>query len=257
MGPRKQESNLRLDSRAAMMQGGDSGPAIVPGRPGKSLLVKAIRHEGDIQMPPDSRLEDDQVATLTRWVAQGAAWPDELGGATIRRGAITSEDRAFWSFQPVRPRPAPEVAIAPGSARPSIAGSWRSWNPGGCIPVRPADRRTLIRRATFDLTGLPPTPEEVDAFLADASPDAFARVVDRLLASPAYGEHWGRHWLDVVRYADTAGETADYPVREAYRYRDYVIARLQPGHAVRSVRPRAGRRRHHGRGDARARTPGW
>ena len=94
----------------------------------------------------------------------------------------------------------------------------------GLHPVRPADRRTLIRRATFDLTGLPPTPEEVDAFLADASPDAFARVVDRLLASPAYGEHWGRHWLDVVRYADTAGETADYPVREAYQYRDYVVA---------------------------------
>ncbi len=108
-GPRKQESNLRLDSRAAMMQGGDSGPAIVPGKPGESLLVKAIRHEGDIQMPPDSRLKAEQVATLSRWIAEGAPWPVEAAGAAIRQGTITAEDRAFWSLQPVRPRPAPEV----------------------------------------------------------------------------------------------------------------------------------------------------
>ena len=118
----------------------------------------------------------------------------------------------------------PRSRIATGSARRSIDGSSRDWKSKELHPVRPADRRTLIRRATFDLTGLPPTSEEVDAFLADASPDAFARVVDRLLASPAYGEQWGRQWLDVVRYADTAGETADYPVREAYKYRNYVIS---------------------------------
>ncbi|MGP0062713.1 MAG: PSD1 and planctomycete cytochrome C domain-containing protein [Isosphaeraceae bacterium] len=223
-GPEKQESNLRLDSRAAMMQGGDSGPAIVPGKAEESLLVKAIRHQGDIQMPPDSRLKDDQVTTLTRWVAQGAPWPEQAGGAAIRQGGITPEDRAFWSFQPVRPRPAPAVKDRDWVRSPVDRWILAGLAAKGLHPVQPADRRTLIRRATFDLTGLPPTPEDVDAFLADASPDAFARVVERLLASPAYGERWGRHWLDVVRYADTAGETADYPVREAYKYRDYVIS---------------------------------
>jgi hypothetical protein len=223
-GPRKQESNLRLDSRESMMQGGDSGPAIVPGKPGESLLVKAIRHEGDIQMPPDSRLKAEQVATLSRWIAEGAPWPVEAAGAAIRHGTITAEDRAFWSLQPVRPRPAPEVRDRAWVR--TVVDRWilADLEARRLRPVGPADCRTLIRRATFDLTGLPPTPQEVDAFIADRSPDAFARVVDRLLASPAYGEHWGRHWLDVVRYADTAGETADYPVREAYRYRDYVVA---------------------------------
>ena len=223
-GPQKQESNLRLDSRAAMIHGGDTGPAIVPGRPEASLFVKAIRHEGEIQMPPDSRLKDEQITSLTRWVADGAPWPDDVGAATIRRGAISPEDRAFWSFQPVRTRPAPEVEDRNWVRSPVDRWILAGLEAKGLRPVRPADRRTLIRRATFDLTGLPPTPEDVDAFLADASPDAFARVVERLLASPAYGERWGRQWLDVVRYADTAGETADYPVREAYKYRDYVIS---------------------------------
>ncbi len=224
-GPKKQESNLRLDSRAAIMQGGDSGPAIVAGKPGESLLVKAIRREGDLRMPPDSRLDDGQVATLTRWIAEGAPWPasDDTKGASIRRGAITADDRSFWSLRPVHALPAPQVRNA-GWVRTSV-DPWilAELEARGMHPAPPADRRTLIRRATFDLTGLPPTPEEVNAFLADESPGAFERVVDRLLASPSYGEHWGRHWLDVVRYADTAGETADYPVREAVRYRDYVI----------------------------------
>jgi hypothetical protein len=223
-GPRKQESNLRLDSRAAMMQGGDTGPAIVPGNAEQSLLVKAIRHEGDLQMPPDSRLADEQITTLTQWVSRGAPWADDAGGATIRHGGITPEDRAFWSFQPVRPRPAPAVADRNWVRSPVDRWILAGLESKGMRPVRPADRRTLIRRATFDLTGLPPTPEDVDAFLTDATPNAFARVVERLLASPAYGERWGRQWLDVVRYADTAGETADYPVREAYKYRDYVIS---------------------------------
>ena len=207
-----------------MMQGGDSGPAIVPGKAEESLLVKAIRHQGDIQMPPDARLKDEQINAFTRWIAQGAPGPMTFGGAPIRRAAITPEDRAFWSLPAGPPTTGPRCQ---GSRLGSLAG--RPMDPGGTrgegvAPVRPADRRALIRRATFDLTGLPPIPEDVHAFLADASPDAFARVVERLLASPAYGERWGRHWLDVVRYADTAGETADYPVREAYKYRDYVIS---------------------------------
>src|SRR5262249_52816975 len=129
-----------------------------------------------------------------------------------------------WSFQPVRPRPAPEVEGRDWVRTPVDRWILASLEAKGLHPVRPADQRTLIRRATFDLTGLPPTPEDVDAFVADRSPDAFARVVERLLVSPAYGERWGRHWLDVVRYADTAGETADYPIPEAYRYRDHVVA---------------------------------
>ena len=223
-GPRKQESNLRLDSRVAMMQGGDTGPAIVPGKADESLLVKAIRHEGEIQMPPDAQLDREQISTLTRWVARGAPWPNEVAGAMIRQGGITPEDRAFWSLQPVRHLAPPHVHDRNWVRSPVDSWILSGLESKGLRPASSADRRTLIRRANFDLTGLPPTPAEVEAFLSDSSPDAFAKVVDRLLASPAYGERWGRLWLDVVRYADTAGETADYPVVEAYKYRDYVIS---------------------------------
>ena len=222
-GPKKQESGLRLDRRDAALRGGESGPAVVPGKPDESLLIRAVRHEGDLEMPPDDRLEDEQVAALTRWVARGAAWPDDSKGIATRPGEVTPEDRAFWSFRPVVPPPTPAVDDRDWPRTPVDPWILAALEARGLRPAAPAGRRTLIRRATFGLTGLPPTVEEVDAFLADASPDAFARVVDRLLASPAYGERWGRHWLDVVRYADTAGETADYPVREAHRYRDYVI----------------------------------
>ena len=160
-GPRKQESNLRLDSRAAMMQGGDSGPAIVPGRPGESLLVKAIRHEGDLEMPPDSRLADDQVATLSRWIADGAIWPAEPAGAAIRRGAITAEDRAFWSFRPVRPQTPPEV-------------SDRAW-------VRtPVDRWIL---AAMESRGTAPDPAHGPS---DPDPPGHLRP-DRIAADPRGG----------------------------------------------------------------------
>lgn len=223
-GPKKQESGLRLDGRDAALRGGDGGPALVPGKPDESLLVKAVRHEDDLQMPPGVRLKDEQIAALTRWISRGAAWPDDAKGVAARRGGVTPEDRAFWSFRPVVVQPAP--AVRDREWLRTAVDPWvlAALEARGLKPVGPADRRTLIRRATFDLTGLPPTPEEVDDFAADAAADAFARVVDRLLASPAYGERWGRHWLDLVRYADTAGETADYPVREAYRYRDYVVA---------------------------------
>jgi hypothetical protein len=223
-GSRKQESNLRLDSRAALLRGGDSGPALVPGRPEQSRLVQAIRYDGELRMPPDYRLKDEQIATLTRWVAAGAPWPDDDARATIRRAALSAHDRAFWSFKPVRAGPAPEIKDHDWVRTPVDRWILARLESKGLHPVRPASRRALIRRATFDLTGLPPTPEDVDAFLVDESPDAFTKVVERLLASPAYGERWGRRWLDVVRYADTAGETADYPIREAYKYRDYVIA---------------------------------
>ena len=223
-GPKKQESGLRLDGRDAVLRGGESGPAVVPGKPGASLLIEAIKRLGDLQMPPDAPLKGEQIAALTRWVANGALWPDPARGASTRRDPIGTADRDFWSLRPVAPPDPPPVKDR-GWLRTAV-DPWilTALEAKGLKPVAPSDRPTLIRRATFDLTGLPPTTGELDGFLADTSPDAFARVVDRLLASPAYGERWGRRWLDVARYADTAGETADYPVRDAYRYRDYVVS---------------------------------
>jgi Protein of unknown function (DUF1553)/Protein of unknown function (DUF1549)/Planctomycete cytochrome C len=222
-GPKKQESGLRLDSRTALLRGGSNGPAFVVGKPAESLLVKAVQHQGELKMPPGKKLESQQVAILTKWIEMGAPWPHEAPGVALRSGEVTPEERQFWSFQPVRNPPMPNVKNRDWILSPIDAFILARLEQAGIEPARPADRRTLLRRVTFDLIGLPPTPEEIDAFLADSSPEAFPRVVDRLLASSAYGERWGRHWLDVVRYADTAGETADYPVREAYLYRNYVI----------------------------------
>jgi hypothetical protein len=223
-GAAKQESGLRLDSKSMAIKGGDRGPAIVAGDPERSLLVQACRRNGDLKMPPDESLRPEEVAGLVEWIRRGAPWPAESVRSSTRGGPITAQERQFWSFQPlahtlppnVRDRAWPRTAID----RFILA----RLDAERLAPVRPADKRTLIRRATFDLTGLPPIPDDVEAFVADGSPVAFDRVVDRLLGSPAYGERWGRHWLDVVRYADTAGETADFPVREAYRYRNYVLA---------------------------------
>ncbi len=222
-GPKRQESELRVDSRAALLHGGVKGPALVAGKPGDSLLLKAIRQEDKLKMPPGKKLPATDIATLTKWIEMGAPWTPGASGITTRSGEITAEERQFWSFQPVRNPPLPEVKNRTWVQSPVDRFILSKLEETGIEPARPADRRTLLRRVTFDLTGLPPTPEEIEAFLADSSPDAFAHVVDRLLASPAYGERWGRHWLDVVRYADTAGETADYPIREAYLYRNYVI----------------------------------
>ncbi|MDB5350370.1 MAG: Protein of unknown function (DUF1553)/Protein of unknown function (DUF1549)/Planctomycete [Planctomycetota bacterium] len=223
-GAKKQEAGLRLDARQGLIQGGETGPAIVPGDPAKSLLIQAVTHAGDLAMPPDRRLSDVQIADLKRWVELGAPWPAGDRPVTIRTGEITEADRRFWSFQPLAHPPIPAVANRSWIRTDVDAFILAKLETNGISPSPLADRRTLIRRATFDLTGLPPTPREVSDFLADSSPDPFARVVDRLLASPRYGERWGRHWLDVVRYADTAGETADFPVREVHLYRDYVIA---------------------------------
>ncbi len=228
-GTQKSESGLRVDQRERLLQGGDSGPALVPGDPAGSLLLKAVRHEDDLAMPPTGRLKPEQVAALERWVADGAPWPEgmTLGGTApgtgVRSGPITEIERAFWSFQPLARPAVPTVATAREARTPIDAFVLDRLDREGLSTRAPADRRTLIRRLTFDLTGLPPTPAEIDAFLADRSPAAYDRLVERLLASPAYGERWGRHWLDVVRYADTAGETADYPTPLAYKYRNWVI----------------------------------
>jgi mono/diheme cytochrome c family protein len=220
---KRQEGALRLDARSAIIKGGDSGPAVVVGKPEASLLVSAIRHEGDRKMPPDEQLKPHEIAAIEAWVKDGAYWPEEKVISLTRSGPPTEAERSHWAFQPVRRPSMPQVSNAAWPATPVDHFVLAKLEASGLLPQAPADRRTLLRRVTFDLTGLPPTREEIAAFLADPSPDAYSRVVDRLLASPHYGERWGRHWLDVVRYADTAGDGADYPVPEAHLYRNWVV----------------------------------
>lgn len=223
-GPRKQESGLRVDSREAIVKGGISGPGIVPGKPAEGTVLAAILHRGDIEMPPDEPLSKREIASLTKWVTDGAAWPQSSTTPTQTSDSISAQARQHWAFQPVKSPTVPQTRNTTWPISDIDRFILARLEAKQLQPSSPADKRTLIRRVTFDLTGLPPTPAEIAAFLADTSPEAFARVVDRLLASPHYGERWGRHWLDVARYADTAGDGADYPVREAYKYRDWVIA---------------------------------
>jgi hypothetical protein len=211
-----------LDSREGLLKGGNSGPAVVPGHPERSLLVKAIRgSDDDMRMPPKGELlASHEVADFEAWIRRGAPDPrrPDTKAVAAKAALDLSEARRFWSFRPVADPPVPAT-----SPNPIDAFIRAKLDEKGLAPTEPADPRTLLRRATFDLTGLPPTPDELDAFLADRSPDAFEKAVDRLLASPAYGERWGRHWLDLVRYADTAGDSSDFPIPQAALYRDYVI----------------------------------
>ena len=227
-GEKKQKGDLRLDSRAATLAGGSTGPAVVPGKAGESLLVDAINYGDLYQMPPKSKLPPSEIAVLTRWIEMGAPWPgDDRPKAAAKEGGFDLEARAkHWSFRPIRAPEPPEVL---DDAWPKDAIDrfvLAALEARGLAPASEADRRTLIRRATFDLIGLPPDPAEIDAFLGDESPDAFEKVVERLLASPHYGERWGRHWLDLVRYAETAGHEFDYDLPGASGYRDYVIRAL-------------------------------
>jgi uncharacterized protein DUF1553/uncharacterized protein DUF1549/cytochrome c len=224
---KKPRGGLQLDSIEAMLKGGASGqPAIVPGDPEKSLLIKAIRHtDAKLQMPMGGKLPDQVIKDFEAWVKMGA--PAPRGSSTTAASNYPSynfdEARKFWSFQPLKDHQPPKVKNGAWVKSPIDRFILAKLEEKGLKPVADADKRSLIRRATFDLTGLPPAPEEVEAFLKDTSPNAFEKVVDRLLGSQAYGEKWGRHWLDVVRYADTAGDNSDYPVIAAYRYRNYVI----------------------------------
>ncbi|MDB5388784.1 MAG: Planctomycete cytochrome, partial [Planctomycetaceae bacterium] len=229
----KKRGGLLLDSREGWLVGGDSGPAIVPGDPEKSLLILAVRQtDKDLRMPPKQKLTDMQIADLETWVKNGAVdprqaivgKPEELNARTKPKYGMTLEaGRQFWSFQPVQNPVVPVVKNAIWARNDIDNFILSRMEQAGVTPAPTADPRTLLRRVTFDLTGLPPTPAEMDAFLADAAPNAFERVIDRLLDSPRYGERWGRHWLDVVRYADTSGNASDYPVPQAHRYRDWVI----------------------------------
>ncbi len=221
-GPKKQGSGLRLDSRQAALEGGEAGPAIVPGEPDKSPLIRAIRHEGDVHMPPKGKLPEPAVRAMADWVKAGAPWPEApISAADARADA----SKSHWAFQPVRKVDPPPIPSVNGPVSPVDAFVLEKLAAKTLAPSAPADRRTLLRRASNDLTGLPPTAAEFLAFEADRSPDAFAKAIDRLLASPRYGERWGRHWLDVARYADTKGYVFQQERRfpYAYTYRDYVV----------------------------------
>ncbi len=220
-GGTKAKGGLSLQSAAGWQKGGESGPAIVPRKPDESLLVEAINYRS-LEMPPadkGGKLPDDEIAVLTKWVMMGAPDPrdgrDEIGGMTRAAAQL------WWAFQPL-----PRVDVA-GDLRTEAkhidALLQRKLERQGLPTAPPADRRTLLRRMTYDLTGLLPTPAEVEVFVADQSPEALSTVIDRLLASPQYGVKWGRHWLDVVRYADSAGENSDRPLPHAWRYRNWVI----------------------------------
>ena len=226
-GPDKQRGGLRVDSLAALLAGGDSGPAIVPGDVEASSLVAAIRHDG-WNMPPDGRLPDDQIAALERWVALGAPWPGASAEASVgarKEAKITAEDRAWWAYRPVA-RPAVPAADAGGATHPIDCFIRARLATEGLAPAEPASPAVILRRLFLDVTGMPPTDDEAATFLADPSPTAVDRLVDRLLADPRYGERLARHWLDLVRYADSDGFRQDAFRQQAWRYRDWVIDAL-------------------------------
>ncbi|HAV61572.1 MAG TPA: hypothetical protein DCY13_04310 [Verrucomicrobiales bacterium] len=230
-GAEKQKGGLRLDSPAGIEAGGDTGPILSPGQPADSRIILAVSYEDeDLKMPPKTRLSADQVKILRDWVSAGAAMPASPTGAEpVTRGAgfeINDEDRRHWAFQPLR-RPAVPAVKDPSWVRnPIDAFVLNQLEKRGLSPNPPAERRLLLRRAAYNLTGLPPSPEEVEAFTADEAPDAWPRLVDRLLGSPQYGEKWARHWLDLVRYAESNSYERDAAKPNAWRYRDYVIRSL-------------------------------
>src|SRR5262245_32482805 len=204
-------SDLRLTSREAALGGGKRGPAITPGQPGQSLLFQAVSHSGKLAMPPGAKLPGEEIEVLRAWIDKGAEWPQQ---------SIQTKNRDWWAFhKPLRPK-IPQVAGA-GSAIDAFI--LEKLNTAGVDLTSEADRLTLLRRACFDLHGMPPTSDQIGEFLNDSSTNGWERLIDSLLASPRYGEKWGRHWLDLVRYGDTSGFEQDPYTLEAWRYRDYVI----------------------------------
>ena len=223
---------LRVDSREALLKGGVSGPSLVPGDPAKSLLITAVLQTGELKMPKGSKLKSEEIDDLTAWVKAGATWPASSVPVTVSKSGeyvITPQQRAFWSFQPLKTVAPPAVQDTAWAKTDIDRFILARIEKEGLKPVAPANKRALLRRATLDLTGLPPTPEEIDAFEKDTAPDAFAKVVDRLLASPHYGERWGRFWLDIARFGEDDYRSLDpmgrglNPYPNAYIYRDWVI----------------------------------
>lgn len=225
-------SGLDMSTGAAFFAGGASGSLVNVESPEKSLLLMALSYEGTLKMPPTGKLKDDEIEKLREWVKMGAPWPGvdkkeavaaATGGTRKHGTAISDEDWKFWAFQPVKKAKAPAVKDAAWVRSPIDAFILQKLEEKGLRPAAKADKYALLRRVTYDLHGLPPTEQEIRDFVADQSPDAFRRVVDRLLASPRYGEKWGRHWLDVARFADSTGNDEDHRYPYAYKYRDYVV----------------------------------
>jgi mono/diheme cytochrome c family protein len=223
-GEERQRGGLRLDSPEALLRGRGEGPVVVAGDPERSPMIHAVLQDGQVKMPPKGKLSDESIQVLIAWVKMGAPWPAREASAGKPSVHAILKD-THWAFQPIRDPPVPEVRDSGWCASPIDRFILQKLEEKEIPPAPRADRRDLIRRVTFDLTGVPPTPEEVQSFVGDQSPDAFAKVVDRLLASPRYGERWGRYWLDVARYSDTKGyvfeEERRFPY--SYTYRDYVI----------------------------------
>jgi Protein of unknown function (DUF1549)/Protein of unknown function (DUF1553)/Planctomycete cytochrome C len=225
-------AGLRVDSLAGMKKGGDSGPALTPGDPAKSLIVEAVNYRNDdMAMPPKKKLDDAQIQILTEWVQMGAPWPGSDHAMSAPQGNEPYDWEKFrtnhWSFKPIVKSSPPEVTDAAWVKSEIDRFVLARLEAAGLKPNVPAERNLLVRRAYLDLTGLPPSTEQVSAFLADESPEAFAKVVDSLLESTQYGERWARHWLDVARYCDGYGGNGDGdPLPNAWRYRDWVVASL-------------------------------
>jgi hypothetical protein len=221
----KSKGGLMLDSLASMRKGGSSGPAVVPGQPDKSLVYKAVlQDDADLKMPRGGKLADTDIALLRSWIKAGAPWTETALKTGVRvPGQITEEDRRYWAFQPVRAVPPPAVSDAAWAHNPIDRFIRHRLDAEGVPPSPPAARRSLIRRVFFDVIGLPPGPAEVEAFVNDPAADAYEKLVDRLLASPHYGEQMARHWLDLVRYAESDGYRQDAYRPNAWRYRDYVV----------------------------------
>ena len=244
---KKQESGLALNSRELASAKAAIAAQLSPGDPDASLLVQAVRYaDDDLKMPPRGKLKDEQIGSDHLDQARGARCPPMM--ARRRRSFVRAASSIWlsgqhWAYQPLRVVSPPECRGVRDGGLPDRRLHSAGYDEPASRHRRAADKRTLIRRVTFDLTGLPPTPAEVDAFLADASPDAYERLVDRLLASPRYGERWGRHWLDVVRYAETLGYEFDYDLHNAWRYRDYVIRAFNADLPYDQFVDRAARRR--------------
>ena len=226
-GKKAPKGGLRMDARSELIKGGDTGAAIVPGKPGESLLVSAINYGDVYQMPPKSKLPAKEIATLTKWVERGAPWPKEVAAVgKVKPFDLAARRDEHWCWQPIQDHAPPAVKDAAWPTTSVDRFILAKLEAKSLRPAPQADKLVLLRRVYFDLVGLPPSVEEIDTFVKDESPQALEHVVDRLLGSVHFGERWGRHWLDLVRYAETRGHEFEPIIPNAWQYRDYVIRAL-------------------------------